>query len=157
MLGYQTPRYTDYRFFALFFGKSPKTYCGLVKLRILCSIKGAFLCPWCAPGSAARAAARCCYLSFVRQPRRESNPSSSALYPPETPLPPPNWLTSRRGYDLKSLALVIRFLLKFAELTEYQRLCACAAGWLQGQRSAPPARGAVGAALGEKLYRRFPA
>lgn len=124
--------------FCTFFGKNPKTYCGLVKLRILCSIKGAFLCPWCSPGSAARAAARCCYLSFVRQPRRERNPSSSALYPPEMPLPPPNWLTSRRGYDLKSLALLIRFLLKFAELTEYQRLCACAAGWLQGVALSPP-------------------
>lgn len=136
---YQMPSYTGYRFFVLF-GKSFKTCCGLVKLWILCSVKGAFLCPSCALVSAAKAAARRCHLSFVRQPHRDRNPSSSALYPPETLLPPPKWLTARRGDDLKSLALLIRFLLKFSELTEYRGLCACAAGWWQGVALSPPSQ-----------------
>lgn len=136
---YQMPSYTGHRFFVLF-GKSFKTYCGLVKLQILRSIKGAFSVLTVRARLRGEGSSSPLLFVIPTAAVQRSQPPVLALYPPETLLPPPNWLTPRQGYDLKSLALLIRFLLKFSELTEYQRLCACAAGLLQGLAHGPPSQ-----------------
>lgn len=137
--------YTDYRFL-YFLAKASKHIVAWFKLQILYSVKWAFLCPWCTLGSPPKAAVRCCYFSFIQLPHGDRDPLSRVLYPLETLLPPPTWLASWQVWDLKSLAPLISFLLKFAGA-----LCECS-GVVAGGRTQPPR---LEAPLEQHLGRNF--